>query len=870
MNKNLNTADNPTHLSPIRWLRLAFSIVILILPHSLPAADLKEAEDLLRTGRYAECIAISKVEVERTVWNEGWPRTLLAGYLATGKYEEAVKVYQANIERFSTSIRLRMLGAHAYRMTNHPKEATAQLAEIPELVQRVPWRFNSKTELVALGDYFVSQGEDPKQVLELCYDKAIKEDPKLVEAHVASARLAISKMDDQVALASLRKAVELDKDDPEIHFLLAKAWSNSDSEKASEYIQRALTININHVPSMLWLAESKIDAERYDDAERLLRKIEIVNPKLPELWALRSAIAHLEGRYEAEGEMRRRALKAWPLNPEVDHLIGKQLANHYRFTESVGYQRRALLAKSDYLPARTQLAQDLLRLGAGEEGWKFVDEVRKADPYNVPIFNLKKLRARLDQFATLQAPGLVIRMEAVEAKIFGNSVVELLSEARRVLTEKYAFPLEEPVYVEIFPKQSDFAIRTFGLPGGAGFLGVCFGRLITANSPSALDVASNWKAVLWHEYCHVVTLQKTKNRMPRWLSEGISVYEERQRDPRWGQAMTVEYREMILGEDLVPVSQLSGAFLRPKSPEHLQFAYYESSMVVEYWIEKYGLKSLQRVLNDLSVGLSAQESLGREAGGIDALDAEFAQYAWRKARQFGGDAEFTKPDEPLPATSEEWREWLDANPKSYWGTLGLCQSLFKEEKWQDALPIAEKLIKILPGDSSSSDRRTLLAGIYHRLKQTENERQTLVDIENRTPDSLDVLLQLIEIDLEKDDQKSVLKWCNRILEIDPMRSSVQEIRAAAAESLKRPTEAVESLQAIIALEPIDAAVVHFRLAKSLLALENKGEAKRHVLMALEISPRYREALELLLENFDRPIENSTPENKTPSTSNLNK
>jgi tetratricopeptide (TPR) repeat protein len=798
---------------------------------------------------------MSKVEVERTVWNEGWPRTLLAAYLATGKYDEAVKVYQANIERFSTSIRLRMQGAQAYRMTNNVKQATAQLEVIPELVQRVPWRFNSKTELIALGDYFLSQGEDPKQVLELCYDKAIKEDPKLVEAHVASARLAIHKMDDQVALASLRKAIELDQEDPEIHFLLAKAWSNSDSEKASTYIQQALTINTSHVPSLLWLAESKIDAERYDDAEKLLRKIEIVNPKQPELWALRSAIAHLEGRYEAEGEMRRRALKSWQLNPEVDHLIGKQLANHYRFAESVEYQRRALLAKRDYVPARTQLAQDLLRLGAGDEGWKLVDEVRKEDPYNVPIFNLKKLHARLDKFATLEAPGLIIRMDAAEAKIFGNAVVELLSEARRVLTEKYETQLKEPVYVEIFPKQSDFAIRTFGLPGGDGFLGVCFGQLITANSPSALDVASNWKAVLWHEYCHVVTLQKTQNRMPRWLSEGISVYEERQRDPRWGQAMSVEYREMILGEDLVPVSQLSGAFLRPKSPEHLQFAYYESSMVVEYWIEKYGLKSLQRVLNDLSVGLSAQEALGREAGGIDALDAEFAQYAWKKASQFGGDAEFTKPDEPIPASSDEWRTWLESHPKSYWGTLGLCQSLVKEEKWQDALPIAETLIKIVPEDHSSSNALTLLAGIYHQLEKATEARQTLVAIENRSSDCLDVLLQLIEIDLEKNDEKSVLDWCNRILEIDPMRSSVHEVRATAAESLKRYPEAVDSLQAIIAMQPIDPAVIHYRIAKSLLALEENEEAKRQVLMALEESPRYREALELLLKNFDRPPEN---------------
>ena len=54
-------------------------------------------------------------------------------------------------------------------------------------------------------------------------------------------------------------------------------------------------------------------------------------------------------------------------------------------------------------------------------------------------------------------------------------------------------------------------------------MGVCFGKVITANSPKSLiGFQQNWQSLLWHEYCHVITLQKTNNRMPRWLSEGIS------------------------------------------------------------------------------------------------------------------------------------------------------------------------------------------------------------------------------------------------------------------------------------------------------------------------------------------------------------
>ena len=97
--------------------------------------------------------------------------------------------------------------------------------------------------------------------------------------------------------------------------------------------------------------------------------------------------------------------------------------------------------------------------------------------------------------------------------------------------------------------------------GGAGFLGVCFGPVVTVNSPaSRMAHPSNWEAVLWHEFCHVVTLTKTKNKMPRWLSEGISVYEERISNPTWGQTINPRYRELITKGDMKPIGELSAAY----------------------------------------------------------------------------------------------------------------------------------------------------------------------------------------------------------------------------------------------------------------------------------------------------------------------
>src|SRR5204863_1302170 len=140
-----------------------------------------------------------------------------------------------------------------------------------------------------------------------------------------------------------------------------------------------------------------------------------------------------------------------------------------------------------------------------------------------------------------------------EAGLYGQRALELLKEAREKLTAKYACTPAKPTLVEVFTNQADFGVRTFAMPQNDGFLGVCFGNVITANSPGAYaGHRFNWETMLWHEFCHVITLNLTHNKMPRWLSEGISVYEERQANLAWGEHITPAYREMIMDGELTP------------------------------------------------------------------------------------------------------------------------------------------------------------------------------------------------------------------------------------------------------------------------------------------------------------------------------
>ena len=485
-----------------------------------------------------------------------------------------------------------------------------------------------------------------------------------------------------------------------------------------------------------------------------------------------------------------------------------------------------------------------MRLGKELEGWKLADEVYDADGYNVTAHNLVTLRSNITKFATIESDGFTIRMDPREAKIYGDRVLELLREAKSHLGKKYDIQVSEPIVVEIFPKQQDFAIRTFGLPGGGGYLGVCFGSVITMNSPASQGTSpTNWRSVLWHEYCHVVTLQKTKNKMPRWLSEGISVYEERLADSTWGQSLNFKNREMILGEDLTPVSQLSGAFLRPKSAAHLQFAYFESSLVVRYLVEKYGIETIKRILQDLEMGLTINQSLSRYTGSIKLLDKEFETYARNLARNYAQEVEFEIPELGGKLDPKSISVLAERSPRNFALQLQHLKFLIAAEDFENAKKVAEKLIELHPQAAVSYK---ILADIAFKTNQAELEKASLEKFVARQNDSFESRLRLAEIAEAAKDWKQVRHHAEQAVAINPLLPASHRLLAKSGRQTKDALLVVRSYRALLEMNPLDPADVHFRLAEALVEIKDWKNARRHILLSLEQAPRFREAHQLLL------------------------
>ena len=840
---------------------VTFSVVLLLaafFSSPSPAATFDEANEKYLAGHYAEAAELAAEQTN--VWNERWPRLLIKCQMALGRYPDAQQTYLAAIKRYPTSLTLRLQGREVLRANGLQEQAEEADQQILLLLRSSNIRFAGRDSLIAAGRYLAERGEDAKQILNTFYDRVTAMDPNYIEAYVATAELALGKGDYKVAAETLQRAQRTGTNDPRIAYLLARAWESSDAEKATEALRLALAQNPYHVPSLLYQAEEWIDRERYDTAEHLIDRALCVNPKHQEAWALLAVIAHLRGKFELEKLMREAALSSWADNPRVDHLIGRKLSQKYRFAEGAAYQRRALQVDASYVPAVFQLAQDNLRLGEEEIGWGLAEMVSKEDPYNVVAHNLLTLNDRLKKFTLLEAEGIRVRMDAAEASIYGDAVLALLTEAKQVLCDKYEVHPTRPIVVEIFPEQKDFAIRTFGLPGGAGFLGVCFGRVITANSPASQgERPSNWQSVLWHEFCHVVTLEKTKNRMPRWLSEGISVYEERQRDPTWGERMSPEYREMLLSDDLTPVSQLSGAFLNPPSPLHLQFAYFESSLVVEFLIENHGLDAVKRILDSLGDGLTINDALELTVGSLAKLDSQFAAYARETAKAFGPQADWSRSVfGDKPPTVGELQAWITEHPDNYWAHRALAEVLIKAGRHREATAPLEKLRELKTTTGSQNGPLERLAFVYQRLGDQEAEQRTLREIVARSADALPALRRSIELSRQTEDWEAVQQHAEKLLAIHPLIPDGHAALAEAGEKLDQADRVVSPLRALAKMNPVDPAGIDYRLAEALAALNQPSQARHHLLRALDEAPRYRAALRLLLKLQDAEVAADPP------------
>lgn len=844
-----------------RILRLTLKLLPCVVAASVAAQQLDVAKIfdeknlepvamMLETGEYELAARICEAAIKRDQPSPEWRMLRMRALAATGQVDVALTECDEHLKKFPDHLPLLVLRQDLAASVGKKDVAKDSLAKFNDAAKKKPAKDRTAAELVALGQGALALGADAQKVLANYFDAAKRKDPKIEQSYLAAGELALQKEDFARAADEFRKGLKEHGETAAMRFGLARAFASSDGEKSDENLKRALEINQKHEGALLVRAEQLIGAEKFIEAEAAIQSVIDVNEHSAQAWALRSAIASILADDAKAKSARGSALSVWPENPEVDLVIGRCLSRAYRFAEAAEHLRASLKFDAAHLSTKVQLCHVLMRLGQEAEAWKLAEEIRTTDSYNLQAHNIGLLEKEVAKFAIRTFDDFIIKLPERDWDVYGDRALTLLREARKVLCEKYGLTLDRPVLVEFFPSQQDFAIRTFGNLGGQGILGACFGSVVTMNSPGGLAHGrNNWESTLWHEFCHVVTLTVTKNRMPRWLSEGISVHEEAERDPAWGMKMSAKYRSMITEDEaLTPMSQMSGAFLHPKSEDHLMFAYYESSQAVKFLLDRFGKDKFQGILRDLASGKRINDAITANTQPVEKIEKEFAAHMEKQAADFGVKLDWKQPtpEEVNPLDAESFAAFLKKNPNNRWALLKHADDLLEGKQWDKAIEAGQKLIDLMPEDTSGESGYMTKAKALRQLGRTEDEAAVLRLLAAKAADAMPVFLRLIEIDTQASRWPEVLANANRATALNPFLKAPQQSIAQSLEATAANDAAITAYKRLLILEPDNPADANFRLAR-LLGGKDDAAAKRHLIDALVLAPRFRDAHRLLLE-----------------------
>ncbi|MEK6409768.1 MAG: tetratricopeptide repeat protein [Acidobacteriota bacterium] len=849
---------------------------------SAQEATIERARLLLKHGAYKEAIATYSTLLQKNPADREAFDGITRAQTETGEYETAEKRLRAFLNDHATDGSARCsLGEIEFQTGRYAEAATdfehaAKEGKGPVALQANVGRARallaqgkdteSRAPLLEAGRYYTES--QPRTAPELVlvaqafallekfqdanefYQDAREADPTYIEAFIGQGELLNRKYRYDEAPSLFQDAFKINEGSADAQAGYGASVRFSSNEVASVAVERALKVNPNHVGALVLRAWLNLEADQFDPASKSLDRALAVNPNSIQAMGVRAAIFYLADRKADLDAVIKRALAVNPHAGEVFDTLAQFAVNNRRYTDAVDYGRRAIELSPNLWSARTQLGIQLLRVGRGEEGRAELERAFKGDPFNPWAKNtLDLLDSMKDYVDTVRGPFL-IKSSSKESGAFAAYAADLMEEAHKKLTSKYRFTPPAPISIEVFADHDDFAVRSLGVPG-LGALGVCFGQVIAMDSPSARPPGEfNWGSTLWHEFAHVITLEVTDHRIPRWFSEGLSVYEERRARTGWGDNWSLKNLKAFTDGRFVKINDLDAAFTHPKSPDGVPLAYFQASMVCEFVEEKFGFDGILKMLASYKEGAKTPDVLQRVLKlPSDDFDRAFNEYvrsktsAWVEAIGSGpirAAAGQTPSKDALLAV-------LKARPNDYFANLRVGAMYKTEGDAEKAIEHLRRASELFPYYTGEGNPYALLSEIYDARGQKPEAASVLETLVRYNETNAGALAKLARLRLGMGDRKAAVEALKQSFYIQPFDPSLHKLAGAVYLELGNPSEAIHEFRVQIALAPPDLAEAHYDLARALEAAGNHAEARREVLRSLEIAPGFDKAQELLLK-----------------------
>ncbi len=603
------------------------------------AADAKAllARLLVETGRAADAKSIA-AELGREFPGEAEWRVLEGEIEFTlGHAAEAEALFVNALTLDPGSHRARIFLKRIYDLAGREADS--------EKIVDYFWDFNNR-ELVADPSpdprdymYGAEAGRDydtrAKKVAFRHYMRAYEADADLHEAYSGAGLLALSVYDWGRADRSFKALLERHPRHPEGQLGLARVYlAASKHKEAAAAADKALEVNAKLVGARLVLAQLHLVDDRTDDARREIDLALAANAVDPEAMAMDATWRFASGDEAGFEAVARKALALYPRHTELFTGAASVLERRRRFPEARAQHRRAGELDPDGWEGRYGEGMTLIRMGEETAGYAALELAFERNPWNVFAYNTLVALDRDFKDGALvrrETEHWVIKLTKEEDAVLGEHIENLLESLWDEETARFGFEPRGPdetgrkVLFEMFAEHEDFSARTAGIPN-LGALGATLGQIVTMPSPSwgaGTGKPFRWTEVVRHEFAHVITLQLTDYRIPRWFTEGVSVHVEGDPQNAWDELLARAANE----GDISGLAKLNSLFTRPESPAEVALGYYQASLAVQYLVGEFGFDCVKKACDLYRRGQSTPEVM-RAITGLrpDELDRRIERH----------------------------------------------------------------------------------------------------------------------------------------------------------------------------------------------------------------------------------------------------
>ena len=561
---------------------------------SLARVDIDE-----RRGRYRDAIGrldrVKSAGETSAAWHAAY-----AGMLAeVGEYEAAIEHGEKALKLDAGCYRARYQLGRVYELLGRDKDALTTYKWFDDVMKRkLPDRAD---ELTYLGRGFLRYSTlvrhpdmlaRTKHTLQEVYQEAFDfVDAEYWPARLAAAELLLEKHNSREAESDFAKVRQVNAAAFEAEVGLARvALENWDFELAEKRIDAALQINPNSTAAHIVLTQVRMTQRRYADAAESARAALKVNPNHLEALSLLAAAQLRHEDLDAAKATQNAITKLNPRPAILHHTLGVWLSAARQYEDAESNFRKAIEFAPWWAEPRIELGLMLMQSGDEAAARDTLDACQAMDPYNQAAFNTLTLLDELEAYARHETEHFVFRYSQDQDSVIIPFMAEYCEKMQKEVCDAYGVTLKRKTIIEVMPTHGNFSVRIAGRPW-IHTVGACTGCVIAIDAPRKTPGFEpfNWSEVLRHEFTHTVTLAATGNRIPHWMTEGISVYQE-ESPKSWS------YREMLSAavrtDTLFSLESIDWGFMRPRRANDRALAYAQSEWFIEYIVERWSRQAV--------------------------------------------------------------------------------------------------------------------------------------------------------------------------------------------------------------------------------------------------------------------------------------